>query len=235
MEFSFPGNGIRQLADHSTLLKNRRLHTIYNGLDSDIYKPGSKKNAREILGLPLEGTRFILFGAVMATTDKVKGFHLLKESLKIVSSSNVELVVFGNDDEGPSRIQDIPVRYLGKINDDAKVISLYQASDIVVIPSLFESFGQMASESLSCGVPVVGFDNAGLKDILKHKENGYLAKAFDSTDFARGIDWILDLNDEDYNIVSDSGRNYVKDHFNSSKVSDQYLELFHSMLKNYNL
>jgi glycosyltransferase involved in cell wall biosynthesis len=44
---------------------------------------------------------------------------------------------------------------------------------------------------MSCGTPAVCFDATGPKDIVDHKINGYLAKPFDPSDLAAGIDWVL--------------------------------------------
>ena len=51
-----------------------------------------------------------------------------------------------------------------------------------------EAFGQTAFERLACGTPVVCFDATGLLDIVEHQINGYLAKPFDTSDLAAGID-----------------------------------------------
>jgi len=59
------------------------------------------------------------------------------------------------------------------------------------VPSLQEAFGQTASETMGCGTPVVAFGRTGLLDIIDHKENGYLAKPFDTTDLANGIEWVF--------------------------------------------
>ena len=61
----------------------------------------------------------------------------------------------------------------------------------MTVPSRQEAFGQTASEALASGTPVVAFDATGPSDIVDHKKTGYLAQPFDSSDLARGIEWIL--------------------------------------------
>ena len=73
-------------------------------------------------------------------------------------------------------------------------MEVYNSVDVVCVPSRVESFGQTASEPQACGVPVVAFDATGLKDVVKHKVTGYLAKPYDAVDFEKGIQWVLSSN-----------------------------------------
>ncbi|MEL6928887.1 MAG: glycosyltransferase, partial [Cyanobacteria bacterium J06600_6] len=68
---------------------------------------------------------------------------------------------------------------------------VYAAADVMVVSSLQEAFGQTASEALACGTPVAAYRATGLKDIVEHRQNGYLAEPFSIEDLARGISWIL--------------------------------------------
>ena len=66
---------------------------------------------------------------------------------------------------------------------------------MLVVPSRVESFGQTASESMACGNPVVAFSTTGLKDIVDHKVNGYLAKPFETEDLANGIKYVMNSSE----------------------------------------
>ena len=52
------------------------------------------------------------------------------------------------------------------------------------------------------GTPVVAFEMGVALDIVKTGETGYLAQWNDAADMAKGINNILDLNKEDYNIMA---------------------------------
>ena len=81
---------------------------------------------------------------------------------------------------------------------------MYSAADVMVVPSIQESFGQTASEAMACETPVVAFSTTGLTDVVDHKENGYLAKPFKADDLAHGIDWVV--RNENYSTLSKNAR-----------------------------
>ena len=190
-----PSNWIAECALSSSLFKNSRVEIIPHGLNTEKYRPITKTIAREILKLP-QDKKLILFGAIEATSDRNKGFHLLQPALLKLSQSgwkdNTEVVIFGaSRPENPPDLG-FKTHYLGHLYDDNSLAATYSATDVMLVPSLQESFGQTASESLACGTPVVAFNATGLKDIVSHQVCGYLAKPYDTEDFAKGISWVLE-------------------------------------------
>ena len=69
---------------------------------------------------------------------------------------------------------------------------LYSAADLMVVPSIQESFGLTASESQACGTPVVAFRNSGIIDLVDHEITGHLATPFDDLSMASSIKWVLE-------------------------------------------
>ena len=103
------------------------------------------------------------------------------------------------------------------------MVEVYNAADLICVPSRRESFGQTASESLACGTPVVAFRTTGLIDIVDHKQNGYLAQPFSPKDFTKGILWILQQNRESN--ISVNAQEKAKRCFAPLPVTQQYLQL----------
>ena len=106
---------------------------------------------------------------------------------------------------------------------------MYSASDAIAVPSRNESFGLVASEAMACSRPVVCFDSSGLKDIVDHKVNGYLAKSFDASDFAMGILWLMD--NEKSKLLSEAARNKVQRLFSENIVAQQYLDFYKNAIE----
>ena len=189
-----PSQWLKVCAKDSSLMINWPVEVIPNPLDTRRWRPLEKELAREFLNLP-KNALLLLFGAIGGTADELKGFKLLTEALGYLEeksgSNSIELVVFGQLEPDHPPIVDFPVHYLGHLHDDVSLIALYSAVDVMMVPSRIEAFGQTASEANSCGTPVVAFDTSGLRDIVQHKKNGYLARCFDTRDFAEGISWAL--------------------------------------------
>jgi glycosyltransferase involved in cell wall biosynthesis len=228
-----PSRWMAECVRGSSLLGDRRVEVIPFCLDTQTYRPIDSKFARSLLGLPSD-KQLVLFGAISATADPRKGFHLLLPALQKLSQlgwqENIELVVFGASQ--PEKPLDVgfKVHYLGNFADDLSLALVYSAADVMVVPSLQESFGQTASEALACGTPVVAFDATGLRDIVDSHKNGYLAKPYELEDLAQGISWILQDRDR-YQQLCANAREKAERAFSLEIQAKRYIALFQELLK----
>ena len=71
----------------------------------------------------------------------------------------------------------------------------YNAADVCVVPSYYESFGLVAVESMACGTPVVASRVGGLTTTVQDGETGYLIPWRCPEPFAERLELLLD-NDE---------------------------------------
>lgn len=225
-----PSRWIAKNASMSPMLNGKTIKVIPHGLDTYLFKPMDKLSARRVFNFSSD-TKIIVSGSV-TFNDKNKGIHLFAEAINTIADLNTEIekyevVLFGEvtDDKTFSRVK---TTKLGYINDNRLLKVIYSLSDVVVVPSLQESFGQTALEALSCGIPVVAFAATGLLDIVDHKINGYLAKPYDSTDLASGIVWCLDNNID--NKLSANARQKVTDNFDIKLIAQRYRELYDSLI-----
>ena len=106
---------------------------------------------------------------------------------------------------------------------------LYSASDLLVVPSRQEAFGQVATEAGSCETPSIVFKNTGLEDIVDHKINGYLANYLSFEDLASGIEWSLD-DANNYKIGKNARKEIIKK-FSNEVIANKYKELYLSLIK----
>ncbi len=212
----------------STLLKDKKNITISNPIDTNIYKPFDKYKARELWNLPQQ-KKLILFGAISATSDPRKGFMELSVALQLLDKKlNIEFIVFGSSQPTNAPDFGFKTHYLGRIYDDISLMTLYNAVDVMVVPSLQENLSNAIMESLSCGTPVVAFNVGGNSDLIDHTQNGYLAKPFDSKDLANGIEWIL--TNPNYKELSKNAREKVLREFDSRVVAEKYIKLYKEIL-----
>ncbi len=231
IHFVAPSRWMANAASESSLLRKLPITVIPNGLDTKVFFPLHKNNTRASLGIPTN-KKVILFGAMYADTDKNKGLEYLIAAIKSLSlkdndfSKTTVMVVFGAENEKYLLdMFNIPVISLGFIEDDAKLALIYSSADVTVVPSVFESFGQVASESISCGTPVVAFNNSGLTDIVEHNVNGLLVEAFDIEGLADSIIRLLS-NDGFRQQLSKNARQIAIKKFDISVVAGKYADLF---------
>jgi len=227
-----PSSWLAQGARESQLFQNLRIETIPFCLDTQIYKPIDQLVARSVYNLPQDKT-LVLFGAISATQDQRKGFHLLQEALQKLSQTpwkdTIELVVFGSSEpQNPPKLG-FKTHYLGHLHDDASLAVLYSAANLMIVPSTQEAFGQTASEASACGTPVVAFNNSGLTNIIDHKKTGYLAQALDIDDLVAGIAWLL-KDQARYKLVRTQARQKAESEFGLQIQAEQYLALFQDLL-----
>ena len=226
-----PSSWLASCARSSPLFKDSRIEVIPNGIDLEVYKPTERGLAREILGLP-KSAKLVLFGAMSATSDRNKGFVELVDAVRhlarLQAGVDVRLAVFGASE--PEKVPDfgIPCTYMGRLFDDASIALLCSASDVFVAPSLQENLPTTVMEAMSCGTPTVAFDCSGFPDLILHHETGYLAKPYDSSDLARGIDWILSDPSRSVTLGAQA-RKRAEDRFGISSVTRRYVSLYEEL------
>lgn len=228
-----PSQWLADCARQSTLFQARRIEVIPHGLDLTRYKPIEQSVAKRLLNLP-DHKQLVLFGASPGTTGNArKGFQLLQQALDILKASarseDIELVVFGANK--PSQPVDLgfKIHYLGQLHDDVAIALVYSAASVMVVPSTQEAYGQTASEALACGTPVVTFRATGLKDIVEHRQTGYLADPFDVKDLAKGIAWVLSASLEDHRL-SHQARQSAEALLSQSLQTQRYQALYQTIL-----
>ena len=241
-----PSRWLGDCAKKSALLGRFPVHVIPNCLDTELFRPLSsteiltiaERQQNAVVSRVLrEATEkrlakpLILFGAMNAANDRIKGFASLLSALQIIDAQCLvaHLVVFGaNAQELSMKFQNIDVTFVGYIHDSSVLTALYNIANVMVVPSLTENLSNAIMESLSCGTPVVGFDIGGNGDMIDHKRNGYLAAKKDSEDLAKGIEWCLTNNAD--GVLSKYARKKVLDNYSIDIVSKQYKQLYESLV-----
>jgi glycosyltransferase involved in cell wall biosynthesis len=103
---------------------------------------------------------------------------------------------------------------------------LYNAADVVIVPSHQENLSNVIMESLACGTPVVAFAIGGNGDMIEHRGNGFLAKPMDPEDLAAGIRWVLEQGEP----LRQRAREKVLAEFEQVKVASRYKALYEEVI-----
>ena len=219
-------------AKTSALLKGQKITSIPNPIDTHIYKKGNKEEARQRLGLPLD-KKLILFASQRVTNEN-KGMSYLIEACRQLSDQ-CEVVILGGHAE--EVVEQLPMKAypLGYVNEEQRIVDVYNAADVFVLPSLSENLPNTIMEAMACGVPCVAFKVGGIPEEIDHLKNGYVAAYRDAEDLAKGIAWVL--KEADYESLSQQAVHKVMQCYSQQSVSVKYLEVYQQAMafKHYGL
>ncbi len=187
-----PSRWLLDIAKQSPLLGRFDAHWIPNGLDTAIFRPHAKPEAKERFGLDPK-KRVLLFSAASVQSGR-KGADHLKLALQSIAPAlrGTTLFVVG---EGAERIQlpaSIELKTIGPISDDETLAAIYSAADLFVLPALADNLPNGVLESMACGTPSVAYAVGGVPEAVRHMETGYAAAPADPADLAGGIRLLLE-------------------------------------------
>lgn len=227
-----PSRWMADCARRSVLFRDRLVVVIPTGQDVSLFRPlppVERHAVRSELGLPPR-KKLVCFGAMNATSDRRKGFDLLREALGLLAAGpeggELALVIFGGS---AAEARDLPLSTypLGDIGDPRRLARVYAACDAFVAPSREENLANTVIEAMACGVPVAAFDVGGMPDIIRHQENGFLARPFDVRELAQGIARICG----DDGTWGRKARRTVEDGFTLEAQAERYKALYENILK----
>ncbi len=222
-----PSNWMANLAKQSSLFSNKRIEIIPNGIDSEVYFPHDRADSRAHSGIK-SSNPVILFGAHLVS-DHRKGSDLLFAALRLINFPCV-LLVFGEGEVKTGENPLIKVYKLGLINDDKQLARMYSSADVFVCPSRIDNLPNTIAEAMSCGVPCVAFDVGGIAEMITHKKNGWLAKAYDEKDFVNGIEWVI--NHEKHELLRAAAREKALAEYSMPVMAERYKNLYEDLIKN---
>ena len=215
-------------AKSSALLKDQKITSIPNPIDTHLYKKTNKQEARQRLGLPLD-KKLILFASQRVTNEN-KGMSYLVDALKkaTLPENLCEMVILGGHAEEVVAQLPMKAHPLGYVNDEQRVIDVYNAVDVFVLPSLSENLPNTIMEAMACGVPCVAFKVGGIPEEIDHLKNGYVAAYRDAADLAKGIAWVL--QEADYESLSQQAVHKVTQCYSQQSVAMRYLDIYQQAL-----
>ncbi len=180
------------------------------GIDRAFFAPGPSRPAREAIGFDDDLPIILYVGRIQS----MKGTALAVETLaQLRTHRSARLIIVG----GPSgtdgerefqRVQTLITQY--GLNDVVTIVqpmsheilsTYYRAADVVIVPSVSESFGLVALEAMGCGTPVVATDAGGLRTVIDDGYSGILVKDRQPSAFARALESLL-ANPVQYRVMS---------------------------------
>ena len=168
------------------------------GVDLAKFRPMDQKEARQKLGM--NGEKVLLY---VGRVEPLKGLDLLVETAVQMEAEGekVRMMVVGGGGPGEpetdrvrrlaeERQVDDLIDFVGRVDHDELPL-YYNAADVCVVPSYYESFGLVALESMACGTPVVATRVGGLPTLVHHGHTGYLKSWRCPEAFANSVEMII--------------------------------------------
>jgi len=222
-----------------------KIHVCWNGIDPDKYdlskiSDHDKKELRKRYGIN-DDEIFLFFIGRLVT---VKGISQLIEAMPDIVSSypKVKLVVLGVGDlEEPlrKRIKELGVEdhvvFRTEFVSEEERICHYAASDLVVLPSLYEPFGIVCTEAMSMKKPVV----VGARGVTGMREQivtdgeeqcGLHINPNDPDDIAWGVKELLSRQDE-WDRFGENARKRVFELFTWEKITNRTLDIYKKIIE----
>ncbi len=218
----------------SDLLKNCKISTLPNPIDTELFKPQAVDEARDALNLPKN--KFIFLFSAYTASEERKGLPYLREALLSLSrtkpelSDNIEIIVMGSSTS--RELNDLPfhIFYTGRLENADKIVQFYNSADLFVAPSVQENLSNTVMESLACGTPVLAFNIGGMPDMIDHMENGYLADEVSSEQLMKGFLWFLGLDADTRTSLNNKSRTKVLSNFTLSIIAKKYADQYQRLL-----
>ena len=202
------------------LQSNYPVTIIHNGILQDSFQSFDREYCRKILGIPVDRT--VLCFCASDINDKYKGLATLVQAIEHLNNPNISLLCVGKGEPPKSSIDIVGT---GTIPNPRLMSVAYSASDLFVMPSYQESFGQTSVEAMACGCPVVAFPCGIIPDLIT-ENNGIRCQNFTVESLVNGIQSALATN---YN--REAIRKDVIERFNISKIARQYIDLYNQICK----
>jgi starch synthase len=226
-----------------------RVHVIYNGIDLNEYRKTTDTSALRSYGVD-PTIPYVLF---VGRITRQKGVTHLVDAIRYLPSQTQVVLCAGAPDTpeiaaemrekvGTAREVNPRVVWIEKMVSKPEAIQLYSNARVFCCPSVYEPFGIINLEAMSCGVPVVGSATGGIKEVILDGITGYLVpfEADPVTGFptnpeqfakdiaARLTDLLQDP--EKCKKFGAAGRKRVEETFSWSTIADQTIALYRELL-----
>ncbi|HET8569534.1 MAG TPA: glycosyltransferase [Candidatus Limnocylindria bacterium] len=226
---------------------DRRIWIVPCGVDPQVFRPIRQADAREAIGRD-QCERLVLF---VGRIEQIKGIDVLLRALGQLFRDRPDLrgdvclvVVGGALDAGAGEAETEKVDELRRLvhehrleanvdfvgsREQERLALYYAAADVCAVPSLTESFGLVALESMACGTPVVATRVGGLQTVIEDGESGLLVPAGDHRALATAIARVL--TDHRLRMHLAHGARSRAERFTWSGVGSRILELYDAVLE----
>jgi D-inositol-3-phosphate glycosyltransferase len=206
------------------------------GVNTDHFRPMPRARARKALGLPPDERLVLYVGRI----EPLKGIDILVRAAAEIEG-RFRLLVVGGDAKDAARKAQLRtlaaqlgiaerVTFRDAVSH-AELPQYYNAADVGVVPSYYESFGLVALEAMACGLPVIASRVGGLAETVRDGKTGYLIPWRCPEPFAERLQLLLD--NESLRRSLGRGARANVERFRWPAVAAQVEEVYHEVVSEY--
>jgi N-acetyl-alpha-D-glucosaminyl L-malate synthase BshA len=205
------------------------IEVIPNFVDARVFTPRTDDNLRRKFAPG--GEKLIMHAS---NFRKVKNVGAVAEVFgRVAREIDCRLLLVGDGPEMPPLRQSLlemgvedRVDFLGQVDNLEEVLPV---ADLLLLPSLHESFGLVALEAMACGVVPVATSRGGAGEFIQDGFNGYLRAPEDLDGMTAAVLAVLQ-DDGLRQQIAEEGRREAAGEFGASCVVKQYLDLYDRLL-----
>jgi glycosyltransferase involved in cell wall biosynthesis len=220
-----PSRYIKRVLEEYSAIEGSKIHVLYNGINIE---PFSEKFVPELRKSLMENARYLVVSACRMVPWK--GIEYLIDAFKILSKE-YQLILIG---DGPlkKKLQrqavGLNVMFLGRMTH-REVQTYMRASDVYVMPSIYENFPLAALDCLATQTPIVATDVGGMSEIIENGKTGLLVKGRDHRAIAEGVERLAE--DEQLKDRIKENQRRVCKKFLWGNIIQGYINLYESLVE----
>ncbi len=215
---------LRTEALRSPIFSGKEVEVVYNGIDTEVFKPGDRRRARSQLRLPADELLVLIAGQSLEGFRQNIAQHWRKV-LQRTAAQGISALLVGHSAAAVARSLNFPAYAIPFREDPADMAQCYQAADVTLVCSEVEAFGRVAAESQACGTPVIAFDTGGLPEVVADGVGGKLVPRGDVAALEEAIRVFYRSTDERQRLSSGAVR-WARQNFANDRIAGEYLKVY---------
>jgi D-inositol-3-phosphate glycosyltransferase len=214
----------------------QRVSVVPCGVDIERFRPLDRWRVRRRLGIPLKEGVVLFVGRI----EPLKGIDVLLRAVSHLDGQ-FRVLLIGGDGKDRGRKGELSalatelsiahkVTFLDAV-PHSDLPLYYNAADVCVVPSYYESFGLVAVEAMACGVPVIASRVGGLKETVQDGQTGYLVPWLCPEPFAERLELLM--NNEPLRRSLGHEARAAAERFRWSEVAARVEDVYHDLVSQY--
>lgn len=205
----------------SPVFNNKFVTYIYNGIDTQTFKPIDKPKFRVQNHI---NDKFVILG--MANKWFVEKNKKVVDSLiKNLSDDEVIVIVGCNDKQKKIFNNNSKIITVGFVRDRYELADIYSSADVFVNLTLEDTLPTVNMESIACATPVIAYDTCGGPELIDDNKTGFVIPVLDSVSLINKISEV-----KNGKISRQVCRETAVSRFERQRMRTEYLNLYRKVI-----